>query len=459
MYGYKRRQFRFENAWLVELELPSVVSDGWMRGQANPLLDSLALCTEELDQWGRSLRRRYKEDIEKCKKRIAELQTLSNNEADIEVVSLKERLNLLLIQEETFSKQIVKSFWLRDGDMNSKFFHAAATSRKQHNKITKLMKDDNTEVTTQEDICTLSLEYFSNLFAPTTCNTHPVLQAVAPCINAEDSNLLTAPFSDDEFKDVVYQMHLDKSPGPDGLNPTFYKRFWALCGGEVIKAWKQLLNLGYLPSALGETNIVLIPKCEHPRTMKDLRPISLCNVVYKILAKALAKRLQRVLDKCILEEQSGFVAGRSITDNVLVASEIIHHLKCKTRGNKGRGLRQDDPLSPYLFILCAEGMTSMIKQAERNNILHGIKVCRRAPSISHLLFADDSFLFFRANEVETNALKKILDDYANASGQMINMQKSEIFFSRNVSTTLRNTLSSNRMFGYRKISWSTVHDW
>jgi len=109
-------------------------------------------------------------------------------------VSLKQRLNLLLIQEETFWKQRAKSFWLWDGDMNLKFFHAAATSRKQRNKITKLIKDDNTEATTQEDICTLSLEYFSNLFAPTPCDTHPILQAVAPCINAEDNHLLTTPF-------------------------------------------------------------------------------------------------------------------------------------------------------------------------------------------------------------------------------------------------------------------------
>jgi hypothetical protein len=236
--------------------------------------------------------------------------------------------------------------------------------------------------------------------------------------------------------------------------------------------------------------------------MKDLRPISLCNVVYKILAKTLANRLQKVLDKCISDEQSGFVAGRSITDNVLIASEIIHYLKCKTRGNKGeaalkidiskaydrvdwsylfgvmekmgfdtiwirwmrmcvtnisyhvlvnderigpitpgRGLRQGDPLSPYLFILCAEGMTALLKQAESNGSLHGIKVCRRAPSISHLLFADDSFLFFRANENETHMLKGILDIYANASGQLINMQKSEIYFSRNVSHDLKNNLS------------------
>jgi hypothetical protein len=86
-------------------------------------------------------------------------------------------------------------------------------------------------------------------------------------------------------------------------------------------------------------------------------------------------------------------------------------------------------------------MTALLKQAESNGSLHGIKVCRRAPSISHLLFADDSFLFFRANENETHMLKGILDIYANASGQLINMQKSEIYFSRNVSHDLKNNLS------------------
>jgi hypothetical protein len=107
-----------------------------------------------------------------------------------------------------------------------------------------------------------------------------------------------------------------------------------------------------------------------------------------------------------------------------------------------RGLRQGDPVSPYLFILCAEGMSALIKQAEQNNSLHGIKICRKAPSISHLLFADDSFLFFRANMDETNTLNGILDTYANAFGQMINMQKSEILFGRNASQAHRNTLSN-----------------
>lgn len=92
---------------------------------------------------------------------------------------------------------------------------------------------------------------------------------------------------------------------------------------------------GNFPSTLNETNIVLIPKVDSPSPMRDLRPISLCNVLYKIVAKVLANRLKKLLPKCISEEQSAFVEGRSILDNVLIAFEIIHHMKCKTKGARG----------------------------------------------------------------------------------------------------------------------------
>jgi hypothetical protein len=141
------------------------------------------------------------------------------------VITLKENLNSLLIQEEIFWKQRAKTFWMRDGDMNSKFFHAAATSRKQRNKITKLLSDDNIEVNTQEGLCTLGVYYFSALFKATTCDVDPVLQVVHSRLTEEDNQLLIAPFNAEEFKDAVFQMNSDKAPEPDGLNPTFYKRF------------------------------------------------------------------------------------------------------------------------------------------------------------------------------------------------------------------------------------------
>ena len=81
-----------------------------------------------------------------------------------------------------------------------------------------------------------------------------------------------------------------------------------------------------------------------------------------------------------------------------------------------RGLKQGDPLSPYLFLLCAEGFSALINDATRNNQLHGISICRGAPKVSHLFFADDSLLFCKANGNECNKLKEILDLYESASG-------------------------------------------
>jgi hypothetical protein len=107
-----------------------------------------------------------------------------------------------------------------------------------------------------------------------------------------------------------------------------------------------------------------------------------------------------------------------------------------------RGLRQGDPLSPYLFILCAEGLTALIKKYEARGDLHGVKVCRGAPNISHLLFADDCFLFFRANVREAQCMKKILNDYEKASGQAINYVKSEVYFSRNTPNDMKESISN-----------------
>lgn len=134
---------------------------------------------------------------------------------------------------------------------------------------------------------------------------------------------------------LLYAVPNAKAPRPDGLNPAFYQRFWDLCGPDVYMAACQWLDSGMLPEMMRDTNIVLIPKFDNPGSMKDMRPISLCNVVYKIVAKVLANRLKDVLPKCISIEQSAFIEGRSILDNALIANEVIHYMRCKTSGRKG----------------------------------------------------------------------------------------------------------------------------
>lgn len=110
-----------------------------------------------------------------------------------------------------------------------------------------------------------------------------------------------------------------------------------------------------------------------------------------------------------------------------------------------RGLRQGDPLSPYLFILCADGRTSILRKRELQGLIHGgIKICKGALIVSHLLFADDSLFFCRSTRAECMALKQVFSDYDKASGQAMNFAKSGIFFSRNVSKEQKSTLTDIR---------------
>ncbi|CAJ2642045.1 unnamed protein product [Trifolium pratense] len=125
----------------------------------------------------------------------------------------------------------------------------------------------------------------------------------------------------------------------------------------------------------------------------------------------------------------------SIQYSVLVNGESVGSIV------PGRGLRQGDPLSPYLFILCTEGLTYLIKKYEGRGDIHGVRVCRGAPSLSHLLFADDCFLFFRADVRKAQCMKQILNNYEKASDQAINYAKSEVYFSRNTSNDIKIQIS------------------
>lgn len=151
------------------------------------------------------------------------------------------------------------------------------------------------------------------------------------CISEEDNLELIWRFSIEKFRLAIFQMHPVKTPGSNGLNPVFYQNFCYVCGMDVYQSCCSWLNLGVFPFNLNDTNVVLILKVYNHDSMRDLRPISICNIVYKILAKVLANRMKRVIFKCISEEQSAFIEGRSIIENALIASEIIHYMKCKRR--------------------------------------------------------------------------------------------------------------------------------
>lgn len=116
----------------------------------------------------------------------------------------------------------------------------------------------------------------------------------------------------------------------------------------------------------------------------------------------------------------------SVTFSVLVNGCPSNEFK------PSRGIRQGDPLSPYLFLLCAEGFSALLRREESNSNLSSFKINHHCPSLSHLFFADDSLLFFRASEKDCNTIKGVINTYGKASGQLVNLDKSAFMTSKNV---------------------------
>ena len=140
----------------------------------------------------------------------------------------------------------------------------------------------------------------------------------------------------------------------------------------------------------------------------------------------LAKMMQR-MGFCPKWIQLIMECVTSVTYSVNINGEKVGFIK------PTRGLRQGDPLSPFLFLICAEGLSSLIRQANLQGLLSGMRVARGAPRLSHLFFADDSLILCKANGEEACKLRRILEVYKEASGQLINMEKSSLMFSGNVS--------------------------
>ena len=122
-----------------------------------------------------------------------------------------------------------------------------------------------------------------------------ILAKVIPAMQ----DMLSRDFIADEIKEALFQMGPTKAPGPHGMNALFYQKFWHIMGNDVVNAMLDFLNNEVMLRNLNHTNIVLIPKVKNPERMSEYRPISLCNVVYKIISKVVANRLKQVLPDII----------------------------------------------------------------------------------------------------------------------------------------------------------------
>lgn len=259
-------------------------------------------------------------------------------------------------------------------------------------------------------------------------------------INKEDFDYLQKDFSTTEVFEAIKQMKSTAAPGPDGLHALFYQTYWDVIGTDISHYVLEILNHNGDPGNINHIFLCLIPKIKDPKLPSDFRPIALCNVIFKIITKTIANRLKKILSNIISPQQSAFLPERLISDNTIMAYEFFHCLKnyrnkknnvvgikldmekaydrvewnfledtLKTMGfpsrlvntimlcvrsvtfsilingnpsacfKPKRGIRQGDPLSPYLFIICAEVLSGLIANYQNEGKIHGIAIARNAP--------------------------------------------------------------------------------
>jgi hypothetical protein len=295
------------------------------------VVQALKSVQEKLSVWGS---KEFGDLSRKLQERLNNLRRRSvgrgpNEEENAIVKQLREALR----QEEIWIRQRSRVQWLRDGDLNTAYFHAQATHRKRINKIENLQRDDGSSCVTWEDNCMEVQGFYQNLYMSQGYRQMNDLIDLVPVRVSDAMNEgLDKTYTEEEVRCALFQMAPSKAPGIDGFTAGFFQRHWLVVKDDIVLAILGFLNGGELPPRLNDTCITLIPKVQHPQKISQYRPISLCSVLYKIAAKCIANRARGLMGEIIGEEQSAFVPGRLITDNVLIAYESVHAMKKRKKG-------------------------------------------------------------------------------------------------------------------------------
>ncbi|KAJ0497121.1 putative RNA-directed DNA polymerase [Helianthus annuus] len=381
-------------------------------------------------------------------------------------------------------KQRARVRWALDGDENSSYFHGCINGRKAANAIPGLSLNGEW-ISSPPRVKKEVLAFFRSRFKEALpCRPRIVCNNFKK-ISADQSSFLIAPFSYAEVKEAVFGCGDDRAPGPDGFNFRFIKHFWDFFEEDFRAIAGHFFSSSKINVGCSSSFITLVPKSADPVSLNGYRPINLVGVISKFLSKLLANRLKVVVGSVISEAQSAFLKGKFILDGPLVLNEVINWCK-KNRKQAfilkidfekaydnvnwnflvdsmlqmgfpslwvswingivssarssvlvngsptfefqcGKGLRQGDPISPFLFLMVMEVLACMIDKGVEVGVLNGICSPAEGPTISHLLFADDAVIIGDWSKVNLENVVRILRCFRICSGLKINLSKCNLF--------------------------------
>ncbi|GKU91159.1 hypothetical protein SLEP1_g5069 [Rubroshorea leprosula] len=451
------KPFKFFDAWLDQPGCMEMIRKVWNTAEIKGwkgyrLKEKLKITKKALKEWSGNSLPEVDKKINEAEMEIAALDSKGeNSHLSTEEVDRRRRCFLQLWDnlkiKESMWQQKSRKIWLKEGDANTKFFHRCVKIRWKKNEINSVQIKGRRCIGVTE-IRDQVAQYFEELFAEEKWQ-RPKLDGIKfKQISEADNTLLTALFNEEEIKSAEFHEQ-----------------------GRLVKGSNSSF-------------IVLIPKVENPQRIEEFRPISLIGVMYKIVAKLLANRLRQVLDRVIGEQQMAFIEGRQLMDGVVIANEVIDEAKKKKMESflfkadfekafdkvcwefidymlsrmgfnviwrgwiqeclrssmisvlingsptrqfpVGKGIRQGDPLSPFLFLIVAEGLNGLMSTAVEKELYKGVMIGNGATMVSHLQFADDTIFFGEATEDNIRVVKSIMRIFEMASGLKINFGKSQL---------------------------------
>ncbi|KAF7825904.1 reverse transcriptase [Senna tora] len=453
-----QKVFKFEQFWLDHDQCLPLIEQAWNDGVSSEGLDAICLkisvVSSKLQEWEKSTFKRADKKIMKLQSELGDKYNEASVEGRMEEINgLKRKIALLRKQEEQFWEARAQVKWLRSGDKNTRFFHAMTLQRRSTNRISRIQLDNGEWEIDESQFPEVFSGLYSDLFTSSNPPDPSSLLEAFPVKVTEDMNIaLLRRVSMDELKTAVFSLGSLKALGPDGLNGLFYQRSWDFVKEDLLKAVNQFLMGAPLPHHFNETHITLVPKIPNPKSYN----ITVVQEVFHQLKKKSSRSkdfslaLKIDMNKAYDRMERGFICS------VLKAMgfdpkwiSLIHncissvHYKVKVNGvlsnsiSPSRGLRQGDPLSPYLFILAEEVLSFLIFKAMGENLYRGIKLAPSCPNLSHLLFADDAIIFASACTSEVYTLVDILNTFTKFSGQKLNTSKSGVIFEKSTPQAIR----------------------
>lgn len=180
------------------------------------------------------------------------------------------------------------------------------------------------------DLEVLVRDFSKDLYKAESDHSLRHFEILFPQLSDLEKDMLNCQVTEVEIYNAVKQMGPYKSPGPDGFSPIFFQKNWDIVGGSVIKFVKEAFRTRQFPKHMNSSFITLVPKVDRPKKVSQFCPISLANVVLKIISKVIANRLKLVIGKLVCENQCSFIPGRQACDNIIVAQEVLHTMRKKT---------------------------------------------------------------------------------------------------------------------------------